>query len=84
MSAASDTKRRGNTTIAEPIMLENPDDPLEVELYVCESCRKMSIKTVGKLPQGRGSRYHAMCTGPPGHDHKQAAMKPKPFREMME
>ncbi len=83
MSAASDTKRRGNTTIAEPVMLENPDDPLEVELYVCEVCRKKGIKTVGKLPSGRGSKYHAACTGPPAHDHKQAYMKPKRFREVI-
>ncbi len=80
MSAVSDAKRRGNVTLAEPVLID-PDEPIEVDLYVCEACRKMGIKTVGRLPQGRGSRYHAMCTGPPGHDHKQAAMKPLPFRE---
>ncbi len=64
------------------ILIEDPEEPLEVQLYVCEKCRGLGIQTVGKLPQGRGSRYHAMCTGPPGHDHKQAAMKPRRFREV--
>ncbi len=67
-----------------PIMLENPDDPIDVELYVCEKCRELGVKTVGKLPQGRGSRYHAMCTGPVGVDHKQVAMKPHRFREVFD
>ena len=53
--------------------------PIEVELYVCEECLKHGIETVGKLPQGRGSKYAAMCTGPVGHDHKQKRMTLMPF-----
>ena len=53
--------------------------PLEVDLYVCPVC-----KLVGKLPQGRGSKYHAACTGPTGNDHKQAFMKPRRFREVVD
>lgn len=83
MSAVSDLKRKGNTTIAKPILIDS-DDPLEVDLYVCETCREMGVQTVGKLPSGRGSKYHAACTGPVGHDHKQAFMKPRRFREVVE
>lgn len=62
---------------------EREDDatraPLEVELFVCPDCL-----LVGKLPQGRGSKYAAMCVGPPGADHKQRKMQPRRFREVIE
>ena len=60
------------------------DKPIEVELYVCETCLEHGIETVGKLPQGRGSKYAAMCTGPVGHEHKQRAMKTRRFREVVD
>ncbi len=81
MSAVSDTKRKGNATLADPILID-PEDPLEVELYVCETCRENGVWRVGKLPQGRGSKYHAACTGPVGRPHKQKFMQPRPFREV--
>jgi len=62
----------------------NDRKPIEVELYVCDACEELGIETVGKLPQGRGSKYHAACTGPIGHEHKQKFMHPRRFREVIE
>lgn len=57
--------------------------PLEVELYVCEECRRNGIPTVGRLPENRGGRYKGMCTGPIGHEHPKRAMQLRPFREQV-
>ncbi len=62
----------------------DPEAPIDVDLYVCETCRQNGRKMVGKLPQGRGTKYNAACTGPADAPHKQTFMKPKPFREVVE
>ncbi len=83
MGAVSDTKRRGNATLPESIPID-PDQPIDVDLYVCEVCRKNGVKTVGKLPQNRSTKYAAACTGPADRPHKQAWMQPRPFLEQVE
>ena len=49
-------------------------DPIRVKLPVCPVC-----KATGLLPEGRGGRYKASCTGPSGDDHKLAKMVWTPF-----
>ena len=67
-------------------MTETQTKPLEVELWVCETCWENGIEDcVGKIPQGRGSQNHrGMCRGPAGADHKQVGMKLHKFRMVKE